>query len=454
MPRRASTLSPTMPPLSTSSSSSTSSSTSSSLLATAAAAAAAAVLLCSSLLVSSAHAAADFVAPGSIVGKATTTNSLQLQAPPSRAKGLARTGKSASPSPPPPSPPPSIELLSGRVRVSDGDTVEITSAADGTKHKIRIWGIDAPETKQLCRDAQGKDYECGKKATEKMKELLGETATCEVKQRDQYGRAVARCYRGIKTERELEENNNDGDNNKSNKSKSKNLDAGLALVESGDAVAYRQFSKGFYEPAEKISKEKKIGIWSGEFEVRRRERRCSFFRCSFFRFFFSICERGKKTHPSLSPKTQNKTRTDPGGLAARPADQDPAEHRGAARAEPRRGRGRGGEELPALAPKPVLPTSPPRSPSPSPSPPASPSPSPSSPSTKRDHDKDGCSIKGNIASNGSKRYHVPGTIFYESVKIDEDKGERWFCSEEEARGRGVGEGEIRGQAAERGKGRR
>ena len=27
---------------------------------------------------------------------------------------------------------------------------------------------------------------------------------------------------------------------------------------------------------------------------------------------------------------------------------------------------------------------------------------------------------------------MPGTVFYESVKIDEDKGEKWFCSEEEA----------------------
>ena len=342
MPRRASAPSPTMP-LSTSSSSSSTSSASS-LLATAAAAAAAAVLLCSSLFASPAHAA-DFVAPGSIVAVAekaatTTTNPPppQLQAPPSRARGIARSKSASSPSP---SPPPSIELLSGSVRVSDGDTVEITSAADGTKHKIRIWGIDAPETKQLCRDPQGKDYECGRKATERMKELLGGTATCEVKQRDQYGRAVARCYRGIKTERELE--NEDGDNRNN---KSKNLDAGLALVESGDAVAYRQFSKGFYEPAEKIAKEKKIGIWSGEFEVRKEEKK-------FFVFSFFFLELRTKQNSSLLsfPKNKNNTkRADPGGLAARPEDQDPAERRGAARAEPRRGRGaRPGAEACAAA---------------------------------------------------------------------------------------------------------
>lgn len=27
--------------------------------------------------------------------------------------------------------------------------------------KIRLYGIDAPETKQSCRNAQGKDYACG-----------------------------------------------------------------------------------------------------------------------------------------------------------------------------------------------------------------------------------------------------------------------------------------------------
>ena len=158
---------------------------SSSFLATAAAA----VLLCSSLFAPSALAA-DFAAPGSV----------DLQPPPSRAEGLARS-RTAAPSPPPP--PPTVELLSGSVRVSDGDTVEITSEADGTRHMVRIWGIDAPETKQLCRDGAGRDYACGKKATERMRELLGETATCEIRARDQYGRAVARCFPGSRTEEDI-----------------------------------------------------------------------------------------------------------------------------------------------------------------------------------------------------------------------------------------------------------
>jgi len=45
---------------------------------------------------------------------------------------------------------------------------------------------------------------------------------------------------------------------------------------------------------------------------------------------------------------------------------------------------------------------------------------------------EGCNIKGNINSKGDKIYHAPGTRSYGVTKINESKGERWFCSEEEA----------------------
>jgi endonuclease YncB( thermonuclease family) len=47
-----------------------------------------------------------------------------------------------------------------------------------------------------------------------------------------------------------------------------------------------------------------------------------------------------------------------------------------------------------------------------------------------------CLIKGNISSNGDRIYHVPGSTWYEKTRIDTRKGERWFCSEEEARDAG------------------
>jgi endonuclease YncB( thermonuclease family) len=43
-----------------------------------------------------------------------------------------------------------------------------------------------------------------------------------------------------------------------------------------------------------------------------------------------------------------------------------------------------------------------------------------------------CRIKGNISDSG-RIYHVPGSDTYERVGIDTSKGERWFCTEEEAR---------------------
>ncbi len=48
----------------------------------------------------------------------------------------------------------------------------------------------------------------------------------------------------------------------------------------------------------------------------------------------------------------------------------------------------------------------------------------------------GCQIKGNINSKGERIYHVPGAHSYAATKIDEARGERWFCDEAEARAAG------------------
>lgn len=47
----------------------------------------------------------------------------------------------------------------------------------------------------------------------------------------------------------------------------------------------------------------------------------------------------------------------------------------------------------------------------------------------------GCAIKGNISHHG-KIYHLPWSPWYGKVTIDEAKGERWFCSEDEAQAAG------------------
>jgi endonuclease YncB( thermonuclease family) len=46
---------------------------------------------------------------------------------------------------------------------------------------------------------------------------------------------------------------------------------------------------------------------------------------------------------------------------------------------------------------------------------------------------DACAIKGNITRGGKRIYHVPGGQYYGPARIDASNGERWFCSEAEAR---------------------
>lgn len=47
-----------------------------------------------------------------------------------------------------------------------------------------------------------------------------------------------------------------------------------------------------------------------------------------------------------------------------------------------------------------------------------------------------CSIKGNISTSGEKIYHLSGCGSYAKAKIEESRGERWFCSETEAQSAG------------------
>ncbi|HEV2126434.1 MAG TPA: hypothetical protein VGW38_27055, partial [Chloroflexota bacterium] len=49
-----------------------------------------------------------------------------------------------------------------------------------------------------------------------------------------------------------------------------------------------------------------------------------------------------------------------------------------------------------------------------------------------DDSPEGCRIKGNISSSGERIYHMPFHEYYGRTKINEDAGEAWFCTEEEA----------------------
>ena len=125
------------------------------------------------------------------------------------------------------------ETVTGPATVTDGDTIRISN------YKIRIHGIDAPESKQTCK-LSDKIINCGTMATTAMNELVsGSTVTCEQMDMDRYGRVVAVCH-------------------------ANGVDVGQRLVQTGWAVAYRRYSTryGSDEDAARIGK---LGMWQGEF---------------------------------------------------------------------------------------------------------------------------------------------------------------------------------------------
>ena len=80
--------------------------------------------------------------------------------------------------------------VSGRARVIDGDSLKI----GGTR--VRLFGIDAPERGQSCRD-RGQLWICGGLASVRLEERIsGRKVVCVEKDRDRYGRIVAVCRAG------------------------------------------------------------------------------------------------------------------------------------------------------------------------------------------------------------------------------------------------------------------
>lgn len=79
----------------------------------------------------------------------------------------------------------------GRASVVDGDTIEIHG------ERIRFNGIDAPESRQTCRNAKGKSYRCGKVAADALANFLSKSrpTQCAFVERDRHGRFVGDCYR-------------------------------------------------------------------------------------------------------------------------------------------------------------------------------------------------------------------------------------------------------------------
>ena len=45
----------------------------------------------------------------------------------------------------------------------------------------------------------------------------------------------------------------------------------------------------------------------------------------------------------------------------------------------------------------------------------------------------GCRIKGNVSASGERIYHRPSDDYYMRTLVNPFRGERWFCSEADAR---------------------
>jgi endonuclease YncB( thermonuclease family) len=199
---------------------------------------------------------------------------------------------------------PVVAEISGPARVIDGDTIVIHGA------KIRLYGIDAPESTQVCQ-ASSKSYQCGTSATLALtRRIGGRSVSCEERDRDRYGRIVAVCHAGGE-------------------------DLNGWLVSEGLAIAYQHYSTD-YVGQEQAAREAGRGLWRGEF---------------------------------VKPWQW------------------------------RKGKRMAGEKAADAAPG-------------------------------------TCHIKGNISRNSERIYHLPSGRYYEATKINEGKGERWFCTESEAKDAG------------------
>jgi endonuclease YncB( thermonuclease family) len=124
--------------------------------------------------------------------------------------------------------------LTGVPRVVDGNTLAIGS------DKVRLQGIDAPETDQICLNANGDHWTCGIEARDQLAvHIGGREIRCSSNGIDAYQRTLGICYFGDE-------------------------DLNAWMVQEGWALAYVQYSKAYVD-AEVDARTQQRGLWQGAF---------------------------------------------------------------------------------------------------------------------------------------------------------------------------------------------
>lgn len=124
-------------------------------------------------------------------------------------------------------------LIVGRSSVIDADTLEIRGS------RVRLEGIDAPESSQRC-GSEGREWSCGQQAALALSDWIADRpVSCHRRGMDRYQRVLARCFVG-------------------------NDDMQAWMVSNGWAMAYRRYSRD-YVAAEEHAAATKAGIWRDEF---------------------------------------------------------------------------------------------------------------------------------------------------------------------------------------------
>jgi endonuclease YncB( thermonuclease family) len=124
--------------------------------------------------------------------------------------------------------------FTGSPKVIDGDTIVVQSQV------IRLYGIDAPENGQKCKNARGKSYSCGKEAEKALKALVESGVSCTGSEFDNYDSLIAVCSNG-------------------------SADINRQMVLAGHALVFRKFSDTYIDE-ESAAERSRAGIWQGQFE--------------------------------------------------------------------------------------------------------------------------------------------------------------------------------------------